>query len=104
MQIIIFIHSFIIGSGGATPADVGQGRGTPRTSRQFVTGLTYTDKQPFVFTFTPTGNLESPVILLVSGLWEEAGVPEENPRRHVENTQTPHGKALLELGIKPRTF
>ncbi len=40
-------------------------------------------------TFTPTGNLESPINLHVFGLWEEARVPGENPRRHEENMQTP---------------
>uniref|UniRef100_A0A3Q3JVX1 G-protein coupled receptors family 1 profile domain-containing protein n=1 Tax=Monopterus albus TaxID=43700 RepID=A0A3Q3JVX1_MONAL len=32
--------------------------------------------------------------LHVFGLWEEAGVPGENPRKHGENMQTPHRKVL----------
>ncbi|MED6243163.1 hypothetical protein ATANTOWER_015977, partial [Ataeniobius toweri] len=34
----------------------------------------------------------------IFGLWEEAGVPRENPRMHGENMQTPHRKC------EPRTF
>ncbi len=67
---------------------------TPWTSRQIITGLTHRDIQPFTLTFTPMGNLESPINLHIFGLWEEAGVPRENPRRHGENMQTPHREAL----------
>ncbi len=54
---------------------------------------TYRDRQPL--TFTPTGNLESSVNLTCMSfwLWEEAGVPGENPLRHEENMQTPHRRA-----------
>ena len=38
-----------------------QRRGTPWTSCQFNTGLTYRDRQPSTLTFTPTGTLESPI-------------------------------------------
>ena len=62
---------------------------------QPITEPTHKDKQPITLTFTPTDNLESPSkpkpSLPVSGLWEEAGVPEENQHRHKENTQTPPG-------------
>ncbi len=44
------------------------------------------DRQ-LILTFTPTGNLESPINLHVFGLCEEAG---ENSHRHEENMQTPH--------------
>ena len=37
-----------------------------------------------------TMHLESPINPQPSGLWEEAGVPGENPRGHKENMQTPH--------------
>ena len=47
---------------------------------QFITRLTHRDKQPFTLTFTPRGNLESPINLHVFGLWEEAREPGENPR------------------------
>ncbi len=87
----LFTHSFSVTAyplqGGLEPipVDIGRGRGSPRTSCQFITGLTYSGKQPLTLTFTPTGNLESPVNLHVFGLWEEAGVPGENPGRHGEN-------------------
>ena len=46
-------------------------------------GLKYRDKQPSTLTFTPTGDLESPINLLtpslhVFGLWEEAGEPQHS--------------------------
>ncbi len=34
----------------------------------------------------------------------EIGVPGVNPSKHGENMQTPHRKALLQLGIKPTIF
>ncbi len=54
--------SFLQGRGGLgpIPAYPGRRRGSPWTSRQFITGLTYGDKQPFMLTFAPTINLESP--------------------------------------------
>ncbi|MDF4321764.1 hypothetical protein P3377_24610, partial [Vibrio parahaemolyticus] len=59
---------------------LGERQGTPWTGHQTITGLTHRDRQPFTLTFTPTDNLESPINLHVFGLWEEAGVPGENPR------------------------
>ncbi len=50
-------------------------------------------------TFTPVGNLESPINLHVFGLWEEARVPRENPRRHRENLQTPHRRTPASLWV-----
>ncbi|CAB1452578.1 unnamed protein product [Pleuronectes platessa] len=44
-------------------------------------------KQPA--TLTPTDISQSPINLLVFGLWEEAG---ENPSRHEENVHTPQRK------------
>ena len=73
---------------------MGERQGTPWTGHQTITGLTHRDRQPFTLTFTPTANLESPINLHVFGLWEEAGVPGENPRRYEENAQTPHRKVL----------
>ena len=58
----------------------GGGWGTPWTGRQTITGRTHRDRQPFMLTFTPMGNLESTINLHVFGLWEEAGEPGENPR------------------------
>ncbi len=64
------IHSFIFhnsltftGSRGleSIPTDIGQGQGTTWTSHQFIKRLTQRDTQPFMLTFTPTGNLESPI-------------------------------------------
>ena len=54
---------------------------------QFMAGLTHRDKQTSTLTSKPTGNLEWP-IFHVLGLWEEAGVAGENPRRHRDNMQT----------------
>ncbi len=39
------------------------------SSRQFITWLTCRDKQPFTLTFTPTGNLETPVNLSCISSW-----------------------------------
>ena len=51
------------------PSVRGRRWGTPAApwTSQFITGLTYRDEQPFTltFTFTPTGNLESPINLHV---------------------------------------
>ena len=55
------------------------------TGRQFITGLTHRAKEPFMPTFTPMGNLESPIKLHVFGLWEEARTLRGNPHRHREN-------------------
>ena len=67
------------------------------SSRQFIPGLSYRDKQPYTFILTPTGNLEwainLPPVCMFFGLWEEPGA-RENPHRHRENMQTPHRKAL----------
>ncbi|XP_054613625.1 uncharacterized protein LOC129170266 isoform X3 [Dunckerocampus dactyliophorus] len=54
------------------------------------------DKQPFTLTFIPMDNLESAINLtcMFLGMWEEAGVPRENPHTHGENMQTPHRNAL----------
>jgi len=49
-------------------------RGIPWTGRQFITGP-QRDKQ--------AGKLESPNMHVI-GLWEEAGVPGENPYMHGE--------------------
>lgn len=50
-------------------------------SLQLITGP-HTDKQPITLTFAPTDNLESLIDLTCIGLWEKAGDPVENPRRH----------------------
>ncbi len=51
-----------------------------------------------------TSNLKSPINLRVFRLWEEAGVPRENPHWQRENMQTPHGKVLPQLDLKLRTL
>ncbi|XP_049444776.1 uncharacterized protein LOC125896339 isoform X2 [Epinephelus fuscoguttatus] len=77
-------HELVAGGLEPIPATSGERQGTPWTGRQTIAGLTHRDKQPFTLTFTPTDNLESPINLVpnlhVFGLWEEAGVPGENPR------------------------
>ncbi len=56
---------------------LGERRGTPWTGRQSVTGLTYRDGQPL--TFTPTGNLESPINLICMSL--DCGRKPEHPEK-----------------------
>ena len=75
---------------------LGERRGIAWTDSQFITALTHGHKQPFMLTFTPTGSLESPINLRVSGLWEEA--PRGNPHR--ERTSTQKNRPA---GLKPRT-
>ncbi len=92
-------------AGGPFPADIGRGRGSPSTSHQFIMGLTQRDKQPFTLSFTPTGNLVSPIN--PTGIFNPKGEPKEpreNPHRHERNMQTPHRKAVPQPGIEPRTF
>lgn len=64
----------------------GKRQGAPWMSRQLLAGITYGDTQSLTLAFTPTVNLESPVIKRLC-LWEEARGPGENPRRHWENMQ-----------------
>ncbi len=85
---ILLIFNRVVADAGCS---LGERQDTPWTGRQSVTGPTYRDRHPL--TFKPTGNLESPINLRVFGLWEEAGVPGENPHRHEENMQTPHRRA-----------
>ena len=56
-------------------------------------GHTETNK-PCTLTVTPRVNLKSLINLtsMFLGLWEEAGVPGENPRIDGESMQTPHRK------------
>lgn len=49
-------------------ADIGQGQDTPWTSRQFITGPTYKNKQPFTLTCNPVGNIEWPINLTCMSL------------------------------------
>ncbi len=93
--IYTFIHSLPVTvyplqgrGGGLKPilADIKRGHGASWTSRWFITGLTYRDKQKFMPIFTPTGNLErSPINMHVFGQWEEAGVSGKNPCTHRKN-------------------
>ncbi len=80
------------------PTDIGQGRGAPWTSHQFIARLTYRDKQPFTLTVTPTGNLESPVNLTHTSL--DCGKKTE----YLEGThmQTPHKNVLPQPGSERR--
>jgi len=94
-----FIHLRVTGGWSQSQLTLGERRGS-------VCGpyrrATYRDKQPFTLTFTPTVNSigvsnEPNPILHVSGLWEEAREPRENPRIHGENMQTPNRKPLVGL-------
>uniref|UniRef100_A0A3Q4HZH3 Peptidase S1 domain-containing protein n=1 Tax=Neolamprologus brichardi TaxID=32507 RepID=A0A3Q4HZH3_NEOBR len=65
--------------------------------------LTHRDRQPFVLIFTPAftliwiNQLTYPHKLHIFGLWEEAGVPGTNPRKHGENTERPRPDGGIEL-------
>ncbi|MEQ2193233.1 hypothetical protein XENOCAPTIV_027214 [Xenoophorus captivus] len=79
------------GAGAYLQRSVGERQSTPWTGRQLITGQQrdILDKQPHTHSFTPKGNLERPTNSHVFGLWEEAGVPGENPCMNRENMQTP---------------
>ncbi len=76
MQDNPLIHPFAVntypwqGHGGLEPIPAALGReaGSPWIGCQFITGLTHKDNQPFTHTFTPTGNLESPINLTCMSL------------------------------------
>ena len=74
-----FIPLGVVEGAGAYLSIIGQRRGTPWTSRQFITGLTYRDEQPFTLTFTSTGNLESPINLPPAYMFLDCGRNSENP-------------------------
>lgn len=60
---------------GANPSGHwGEGRVQPGQVYWSITGRTHRDKQPFMLTFTPTGNLQQ---FRVIRLWEEAGARQE---------------------------
>ena len=66
-----------------------EGRGALWISRQFITGLTYREKQPFTLTFTPTDNLEQsniPACLWIVG-GSQSTWRKTSPREHVNSTQ-----------------
>ena len=73
----LLTFSGLQGSWNQSQLILGEQRGTVWISCQFITGLTYGDKQPF----TPTDSF-----LFVFGLWEEPWWPRENPHRHKEST------------------
>ncbi len=79
----------------ATPVDTGPGLFHPVHHR-----ATYRDKQPFILTFTPTGNLESPINQTCMSL--DCG--RKAKKRREENMESPHRKVLRQAGIEPRTF
>lgn len=58
-------------------------------SPQFISILTYEDKQPFTLKFTPVVSLEELFHLFNKLLWEEAGVPKITPWRPSENLHAP---------------
>lgn len=65
---------------GLSQLTLGEGRGAPWRGHKFITGLTHRDKHPFVLTFTPKGNVESPITCLPL---ECERTPRGNPRRHL---------------------
>ncbi len=85
---------------------LGEQRGTPWTGRQSVTGPTYRDRQPLTLTFTPTGNLESPVNLtcMSLGCGRKPEYPEKThagTRRSCKlHTESPQSAG----GFQPRTL
>ena len=100
MHLSTVIHPFTTSGGaGVYLSILGRRWGRPWTSCQFIAGLTYRDKQPSTLIFTPTDNLMWPINQLtpslhVFGMWEEAGEPSKNPRRHRENMPSPHRNPL----------
>ncbi|XP_078019577.1 dynein axonemal assembly factor 3 isoform X1 [Epinephelus lanceolatus] len=62
-----------------------EGRGTPWTGHQTITGLR--DRQPFTLTFTPTGNLESPINLTCVFL-DSGRKPEYPQKTHTDTRRT----------------
>ncbi len=73
---------------GANPSRHWVRVGSPWTSRQTITGLTYRDKQSFMLTFTPTSNLESPINLNYMSL--DCGrkrEPTKTPGKHANSQQ-----------------
>ncbi|MEQ2208082.1 hypothetical protein XENOCAPTIV_024824 [Xenoophorus captivus] len=76
----MFIHSFIFYTASSIVGHGGAGAYLQQS----------TGERPCTHSFTPKGNLERPINLTVMyfGLWEEAGVPGENPHMHRENMQT----------------
>ena len=75
----------------------GERQGTPWTGHQSIT-WPHTDKQPCTLTLTPRDNLVTDQPNMhVFGLWQEAGVPGENPRLQGENMQSPHRKAPVAI-------
>ena len=81
------------GRGGSLSQHHGARQGTPWTSHQFITGLTCRDEQPFTltFTFTPMGNLESPINLPPVYMFLDCGRKWRKPMRtrgeHANSTQ-----------------
>ena len=67
------------GGAGAYPNVMGRRQGTSWTSRQFIIGLTCRDEKPFTFTFTPTGNLESPINRPPAYMFLDCGRKPEDP-------------------------
>ena len=92
--------SLVQGHRGVEPIPVymgwGWGGGTPWTCRQFITGLTYRDKQPFTLTFTLAGNLQLPINLTWMSLDCERKLeyPEQTHASRKENIHNPHREAL----------
>lgn len=63
--------------------------------------------QPSIPTFTHTSSLELPVhrtCMFELGMWEEAGAPGENPRRHRQSVQTHSERPKLGLNPQPSCF
>lgn len=70
------------------------------TSRSFMTGFTYREKQPFTPTITPTDNLELLISLTFACLWVlGTWSTGENPRRHGENNSAEKGPACSQTRV-----
>ncbi len=83
------------GAGADPSCHWGEWWGGAWTGRHSVRGPTYRDRQPLTVTFTPTGDLESPINLHVSG---------RKPESPEENKQTPHRRAPSASGSELRTL
>ncbi|MEQ2278968.1 hypothetical protein AMECASPLE_004702 [Ameca splendens] len=83
-----FFHSGLWGAGAYFQQSTGERWGPPWTGRQSIAGQhrDTQDKLSCTHSFTPKGNVETnQPNSHVFGLWEEAGVPGENPHKHGKN-------------------
>lgn len=81
---------------------------TPWTGHQSITEPTRRQKrQPFILAITPMcRGLEIPLNLayMLVELWQEAGVPRQNPQMYRKNMETPHTKATTKVQTRKPSY